>query len=100
MKIVKTIPTVVASVISNQCHVTHNCQIICLEQAWVLYNTLYFSTCSVFATSNQYVIEPSAGVERQLTVNVVRGGGTFGFVTVEWTATLNGNAINNFWFRI
>ncbi|XP_071506649.1 adhesion G-protein coupled receptor V1-like [Diadema antillarum] len=43
-----------------------------------------------FGFSSQLVTEPEDGETRQLTLTVIRGGGTNGVVAVEWQATIDG----------
>ncbi|XP_041464132.1 adhesion G-protein coupled receptor V1-like [Lytechinus variegatus] len=43
-----------------------------------------------FGFSSQIVTEPEEGETRQLTLSVIRSGGTIGVVAVEWQATING----------
>ncbi|XP_030832667.1 adhesion G-protein coupled receptor V1 isoform X3 [Strongylocentrotus purpuratus] len=43
-----------------------------------------------FGFSSQIVTEPEEGETRQLSLSVIRSGGTIGVVAVEWQATING----------
>lgn len=52
-----------------------------------------FFVFSGFGFSSQIVTEPEEGETRQLSLSVIRSGGTIGVVAVEWQATINGTKI-------